>query len=104
MIALTRLTGAQLSLNADLIERIEATPDTTITLIDRTRYIVREPVSYVIELIEDYRARVLARSRSVPERPHRPPLEVVASNDEPQTDDQEGETGSVKHFPPARTK
>lgn len=102
MIVLTRLNGAQMSLNADLIERIEANPDTTITLIDRTRYIVREPVPYVVELIEDYKARVLARSRSVPERPHRPPLEVVSN--EPDTGDRPAETGSITPFPPSRTK
>ena len=37
MILLTRLNGPPFALNADLIERAEATPDTVITLVDGTK-------------------------------------------------------------------
>ena len=34
MILVTRLTGAAFAVNPDLLERVEATPDTVLTLID----------------------------------------------------------------------
>ncbi|MFE7329416.1 flagellar FlbD family protein [Streptomyces sp. NPDC057565] len=34
MIRLTRFNGSHLHVNADLIESVEATPDTVVTLID----------------------------------------------------------------------
>ena len=40
MILLTRLNGEQIVINADLIERAEATPDTVLTLTSGTRYVV----------------------------------------------------------------
>ncbi len=102
MIVVTRLNGKRFSVNADLVARLEANPDTTITLIDGSRYIVAEPMHYVIELIEDYKARVLVRARSVPERPDRPALEVVASLDSAPTPDMQGGTQQVTPFPRTR--
>ncbi len=40
MILLSRLNGQQIALNADLIERAEATPDTVLTLVDGTKCVV----------------------------------------------------------------
>ena len=42
MITLTRLSGTVFALNSDLIERIDATPDTVITLVDGKKYVVTE--------------------------------------------------------------
>jgi len=39
MIVLTRLNGPSFALNPDLIERIESTPDTVITLVDGAQYV-----------------------------------------------------------------
>lgn len=61
MIALTRLGGSDFVLNPDLIERVEATPDTIIVMVDATRYVVSQTVTEVIELIREDRARLLAR-------------------------------------------
>ncbi|MBI1844112.1 MAG: flagellar FlbD family protein, partial [Actinobacteria bacterium] len=36
MIMLTRLNGQAFALNCDLVERIDITPDTVITLVDGT--------------------------------------------------------------------
>ena len=44
MIIVTRLNGPQVALNCDLIERAEATPDTILTLVDGTKYLVLETV------------------------------------------------------------
>lgn len=60
MILLKRLNGSEFGVNADLIERLEVTPDTVVTLVDGTKYVVAEPVDEVIEKIIDFRARILA--------------------------------------------
>jgi flagellar protein FlbD len=60
MILLTRLNGSQVGINADLIERVESTSDTVLSLIDGTRYIVSESPNEVIAKVIVFRARVLA--------------------------------------------
>lgn len=60
MICLTRLNGEAFALNPDLIERVEAHPDTVISLTDDIRFLVRETVEDVLRAIRDYRADVLA--------------------------------------------
>ena len=63
MIVLTGLNHQQFAVNHDLIERIHVTPDTTLVTVDGNRYLVLEPMSEVIALIEDWRARVITRAR-----------------------------------------
>ena len=48
MITVTRLNGPAFALNPDLIERIETTPDTVITLVDGAKYVVRESVDELV--------------------------------------------------------
>lgn len=60
MILLHRLDGAPFYLNAELVETVEATPDTVIVLVNGHRYIVREPVEEVISRILNYRRFLLA--------------------------------------------
>jgi flagellar protein FlbD len=55
LINLTRLNHSQLVVNADLIEFIEATPDTVVTLTTGRKIVVREPVEDVIERVVRYR-------------------------------------------------
>lgn len=64
MIQLTRLNNEAFALNTDLIERVDATPDTVLTLIDGTKYIVAEPLDEVIERVVAFRARVVAAAES----------------------------------------
>jgi flagellar protein FlbD len=61
MILLRRLNNAVLGLNADLIERIDATPDTVITLVDGKKYVVAESPEEVVERMVVFRANVLAQ-------------------------------------------
>jgi flagellar protein FlbD len=61
MIKLTRLDGSEVYLNPDLIEILEETPDTHITLSNGNSYIFLEPARVVIGRIVSYRARVLHR-------------------------------------------
>lgn len=63
MIGLTKLNGQETALNVDLIERVEATPDTVVTLVDGSRYLVAESVQEVVDKARDYRAGVLAATR-----------------------------------------
>ncbi len=55
MIAVKRLNGAEIFLNPHLIEMIEATPDTVITLTTGKRYVVLETVADVVAQILQYR-------------------------------------------------
>ncbi|GBF51156.1 endoflagellar protein [Leptospira ryugenii] len=58
MVILHRLKGAEFVLNADLIETIEANPDTVITLTNDKKYIVQETVSTVMDLVLSYKSRI----------------------------------------------
>jgi flagellar protein FlbD len=60
MVTLTRFSGMPFALNPDLIERVDETPDTVITLVDGTKYLVRESLADVVALVLDFRARLLA--------------------------------------------
>ena len=60
MIHLTRLNGQGFVLNPDLILRAETTPDTVVTLVDGTRYLVEEPIDVLAERVLRYRASVVA--------------------------------------------
>jgi flagellar protein FlbD len=58
MIQLTRLNKEEFIVNADLIEFIEATPDTVITLLTGRKMMVREKVNEVVERVIAYRRTV----------------------------------------------
>jgi len=62
MIVLTRLSGTAFVLNADLIERLDSTPDTVVTLVDGKKYVVAEPMADVVAMVRDYRAEIIAQS------------------------------------------
>ena len=66
MIVVTRLNNTRFAVNPDLIERIQSSPDTTLTLVGGTSYIVTETMEDFIEMIAAYRAGVIARARAVP--------------------------------------
>ncbi|AMW31914.1 flagellar protein FlbD [Fervidobacterium changbaicum] len=58
MIKLTALNGKEFYLNAEYIEKIEANPDTTITLYNGKKYIVLEPVQEVVKRIMEYKKQI----------------------------------------------
>ena len=72
MIMVTRRNGSAFALNPDLIERVEATPDTVITLVGGTKYVVSEGVDEIIEQVREFRAAILATAGQVTPEPHRP--------------------------------
>ncbi len=58
MIKLTRLNGQAIMVNADLIESVETTPDTVITLVSGNKLIVRDPM-------EEIQARIIEFKRKL---------------------------------------
>lgn len=59
MIRVTRLNSSPLILNSDLIEHIEATPDTVITLTTGQSVRVRESADEVVQRIVAFRREIL---------------------------------------------
>jgi flagellar protein FlbD len=81
MITLTRLSGSVFVLNSDLIERIDATPDSVVTLVDGKKYVVAESLDEIIDAVRTYRGQIVALSSHLAEsadapRPHQPPAEA----------------------------
>jgi uncharacterized protein YlzI (FlbEa/FlbD family) len=62
VIAVHRLTHPEcpLWLNPDLIQQIEQTPDTVISLTNGTRLVVDEEPAEILELVRRWRATVIA--------------------------------------------
>lgn len=58
MIRLTRLNRVPLVLNSDLIEHVEATPDTVITLTSGQKLVVLESAEEVVEKVIDFRRAI----------------------------------------------
>ena len=59
MIHVTRLNQSSVVLNSDLIEQIESTPDTLITLTNNQKLIVLETPDEIVERIRLYRRSIL---------------------------------------------
>jgi flagellar protein FlbD len=79
MIALTRLDGRQLAVNAEHILTVEATPDTLLLLTTGLHIMVQESLRDVMERAIAYRQRTLGTP------PHRAPvlpLHTVRPEDE----------------------
>ena len=60
MIRLTRLNHLPMMLNSDLVEHIDVTPDTVITLTTGQILRVRETAEVVVDRIVEFRRRVFA--------------------------------------------
>lgn len=58
VIKVTRLNGDEYWLNPHMIETIESTPDTTISLITGKKLVVKEKPEHVIRDIVNYRRRL----------------------------------------------
>jgi flagellar protein FlbD len=55
MIVLTKINNAPIAVNSDLIEYIEETPDTIITMTNSDKVVVQEGMTEVIEKVVRYR-------------------------------------------------
>jgi flagellar protein FlbD len=80
MIRLTRINRVPLVLNSDLIEHVEVTPDTVISMVSGQKFIVLESADEVIGKVKDFR-------RSIASRQEPPVVNEPAVMNEPDDDD-----------------
>ena len=66
MIETSRLDGSRLIINAELIEVIEVTPDTVISLVSNKKLVVRESAEELVRSVIEYKQRILAGVQPVP--------------------------------------
>lgn len=59
MIALSRLNDSVFYVNPHQIEFMEETPDTVITMVSGTKFVVKEKIAEVVNRIVAYRARLV---------------------------------------------
>ena len=64
MIALTRLNGHPIMLNCDLIESLEETPDTVVTLVSGNKLVIRDKMRDVQEKIIDFKRKIYGAGES----------------------------------------
>lgn len=85
MIVVTRLNGPPLALNCDLIERIESTPDTVLTLVDGTKYVIQESVQEIVDRVREFRASVIVLAQRLEDTTeNEPTLRVLRGEGEPE--------------------
>jgi len=59
VIELTRLNGKTFVINSDLIETVEETPDTVVTLTVGSKYVVQESKEDIINKVIEFRRRIM---------------------------------------------
>ena len=60
MIEVTKLNGVRILLNPDLIELVEETPDTVVTLTTGRRLIVKESRQDIKNLVKSFRKEIFS--------------------------------------------
>ena len=85
MILVTRLNGAVFALNPDLVERADCTPDTVITLVDGTKYVIAESVPEFIDSVRHYRSSLIAQASRIESEPALLAAVPPADSDDDQT-------------------
>jgi len=60
MIQLTRINHQEITVNSDLIEHIESTPDTVLALTTGQKLMVLESPLEIVRRVIDFRRRILA--------------------------------------------
>jgi flagellar protein FlbD len=58
MIQLTRLNGTEIFINSDMIETIEKTPETVISLVNGKKLTVKEPPQDVVDRVIRFRQEI----------------------------------------------
>jgi flagellar protein FlbD len=70
VILLTRFhSGERFAVNPDLIERVEETPDTVITLTNGAKHVVQETLDEIAERVQVFKATTLAIATRMAEDP-----------------------------------
>ena len=65
MIKVTRINDTELVVNADLIEFVEASPDTIVTLTTGKRIMVKESIDTIIDMVTEYKRRTAVARETV---------------------------------------
>lgn len=60
MIEVTKLNGSKILINSDLIETVEETPDTVVTLTTGKKLLVKESRQEVKNLVKSFRREIFA--------------------------------------------
>ncbi len=58
MIRVTRLDGSELVVNCDLVETVEQTPDTVVSLVNGHKLVVQDSVEQLVDRVVQYRQRI----------------------------------------------
>ncbi|HEY3347241.1 MAG TPA: flagellar FlbD family protein [Nitrospirota bacterium] len=58
MLTLTKTDGSKIVINPDMIEFVEKTPDTVITMSTGEKLLVKEPPEYILQMIIVFRRKV----------------------------------------------
>lgn len=58
MIKVTRMNGLELVINGDMIEFLESTPDTVLTLTTGKKFVLKDTVDEVIQKVIDYKRSI----------------------------------------------
>jgi flagellar protein FlbD len=93
VIILTKLSGERFALNPDLVQRVEASHDTVVTLVDGAKYLVAESLDVVAERMLNYRIAVVSGAQETTQ------LHLVADYSDNEFDNSSDEAGP--HLPAA---
>ena len=69
MIRLKKLTGEEYVLNSDLIETIESTPDTVITLTTGKKIVVLDSIENLIQKVIEYKRKIFLQVNLIDDFP-----------------------------------
>lgn len=58
MISVTRMNGVEFVINAELVEFVESTPDTVITLTTGKKFVLKDSLDEVVEKVIAYRRKI----------------------------------------------
>jgi flagellar protein FlbD len=65
MIRLTKLNGSSFVLNCELIEMLESTPDTVITMNNGKKFVVTESVEVVVDKVIQYKGNIFGLKNDI---------------------------------------
>jgi flagellar protein FlbD len=67
MIRLTKINGTAIVVNAELLEMVESTPDTIVSLSTGKKILVKDTIDEVIQKVVAYKKEVSGRITVVPQ-------------------------------------
>lgn len=82
MIGLTRLNGRPVVVNAELIETVESTPDTVVSLTSGKKFVVLESPGEIIERVVHYRQKAWPAAPFAPACGERPAAQPVSQHED----------------------